>query len=67
MKMFSDVFRTFSSIFITVVYIGENIPESSKTNFKSLPLYVFDVDHVAKIRSELSITVVEKNVHTITV
>ena len=26
----------------------------------NLPPYVFDVDHVAKIRSELSITVLEK-------
>ena len=41
--------------------IGENILESSETNFMNLPSYVFDVDHVAKIRSEQSITVLEKN------
>ena len=43
-----------------MVNIGENILESSETNFMNLPPYVFDVDHVAKIRSELSITVLEK-------
>ena len=32
-----------------------------ETNFMNLPPNVFDVDHVAKIRSELSITVLEKN------
>ena len=32
----------------------------------NLPPYVFDVDHVAKIRSELSITVIEKKLHKIT-
>ena len=31
----------------------------------NLPPYVFDVDHVAKIRSELSITVLEKKIHKI--
>ena len=43
-----------------MVNIGENILESSKTNFMNLPPYVFDVDYVAKIRSGLSITVLEK-------
>ena len=43
-----------------MVNIGENILESPKTNFMNLPLYVFDVDYVAKIRSELSITVLDK-------
>ena len=43
--------------------IGENnlqSVESSETNFMNLPHYVFDVDYVAKIRSELSITLLEK-------
>ena len=44
----------------TVIKIGENILASSETNFMNLPPYVFDVNHVAKIRSELSITVIEK-------
>ena len=43
-----------------MVNIGENILESSDTKFMNLPPYVFDVDYVAKIRSELSITVLEK-------
>ena len=43
-----------------MVNIGENILESSETNFMNLPPYVFDVDYVAKIRSGLSITVLEK-------
>ena len=43
-----------------MVNIDENILESSGTNFMNLPPYVFDVDYVAKIRSELSITVIEK-------
>ena len=46
--------------YTTVIKIGENILESSETKFMNLPPYVFDVDHVAKIRSELSITVLEK-------
>ena len=43
--------------------IGENnlqSVESSETNFMNLPHYVFGVDPVAKIRSELSIYVLEK-------
>ena len=43
-----------------MVNIGENILESSETDFMNLPPYVCDVDYVAKIRSELSITVLEK-------
>ena len=42
------------------VNIGENVLESLETNFMNSPSYVFGVDYVAKIRSELSITVVEK-------
>ena len=45
---------------MTVIKIGENILESSETYFMNLPPYVFDVDYVAKIRSELSIAVLEK-------
>ena len=40
--------------------MSENILELSETKFMNLPPYVFDVDHVAKIRSRLSITVPEK-------
>ena len=43
-----------------MVNIGKNILESSEANFMNLPPYVFDVDYVAKIRSGLSITVLEK-------
>ena len=43
-----------------MVNLGENILESSETKFMNLPPYVFDVDYVAKIISELSITVLEK-------
>ena len=43
-----------------MVNTGEYILEPSETNFMSLPPYVFDVDYVAKIRSELSIIVLEK-------
>ena len=43
-----------------MVNIGENILESLKIRFMDLPPYVFDVDYVVKIRSELSITVLEK-------
>ena len=39
---------------------GEQIIESSEIKFMNLPPYVLDVDHVAKIRSELSITVLGK-------
>ena len=47
-----------------MVNIGENILESP-ANFMNLPPYVFDVDYVAKIRSELSITVLEKKLNKI--
>ena len=39
---------------MTVIKIGENILESSKIKFMKLPPHVFDVDYVAKIRSEKS-------------
>ena len=64
--MFSDDARVFPPIFITVVYgkhmvnICENILDASKNIFMNLTPYVFDVDHVAKIRSELIITVLEE-------
>ena len=45
---------------------AENILELSETKFMNLPLYVFYVDYVAKIRSELSITVLEKKKNKIT-
>ena len=32
----------------------------------NLPTYVFDVDYVARIRSELSVTVLEKKMNEIT-
>ena len=43
-----------------MVNMGENILEPSETKFMDLPSYVFDVDYVAKIRSELPTTVPEK-------
>ena len=43
-----------------MIKIGEKILESSEAEFMNLAQYVIDVDHVAKIRSELSITVLEK-------
>ena len=43
-----------------MVNIGENILESLEINFINLPPYVFDVDYDAKIRSELSFTVLDK-------
>ena len=42
-----------------MVNIGEKSSAIKKT-FMNLAPYVFDVDHVAKIRSELFITVLEK-------
>ena len=48
---------------MTVIKIGENILESSETKFMNLPPYIFDVDYVAKVRSELSITVLEKKLN----
>ena len=47
-----------------MVNIGENILESSDTISMNSPPYVFDVGHVAKIRSELSITFLEKKKST---
>ena len=43
-----------------MVNIGEGILESSETNSMNLPPYVFDVDNVAKMRSKISTTVLEK-------
>ena len=43
-----------------MIKIGESILESSETEFMNLPPYIFDVDYVAKIRSELSIRPREK-------
>ena len=63
MNLVSDDFRICSPSLITVwpiVNIGENILEPSETNFMNSPPYVFDVDYVARIRSELSITVLDK-------
>ena len=64
MKLVSDKSRIFSPMFtighIGLIKVGEGILESSETNFMNLPPYAFDVDHVAKIRSELSTTVLEK-------
>ena len=45
-----------------MVNIGENILESSEINFMNFDPLVFDVNHVAKIRSELSITVLKKKI-----
>ena len=49
-----------------MIKIGETIVESSETKFMYLPAYVFDVDYNADIRSELSITVLEKKMNKIT-
>ena len=43
-----------------MIKIGETFLESSETKFMNLPPYVFGVDYVAKIRSELSMAVLEK-------
>ena len=48
-----------------MVNIGENILDSSETNFMNKPPYVFDVDYVAEFRSELSITVLEEKLNKI--
>ena len=45
-----------------MVSIGKNVLESSEVTFMNLPPYFFYLDHVAKIRSELSITVLEKKI-----
>ena len=56
MKFVSNDSRIFSPVFIglytTVIKIGENIVESSETNFINLPRNVFDVDNITKIRSD---------------
>ena len=46
--------------YTTVIKIGKIVLESSEVNFVSLAALVFDVDHVAKIRSGLSIIVLKK-------
>ena len=43
-----------------MVNIGENILQGLETYFMNLEPYVFDVDQVAKVRSELSTTFLEK-------
>ena len=48
-----------------MVNIGETILELPENIFMNLAQYVFDLDHVAKIRSGLSITVLEKKIHKI--
>ena len=65
MNLASDDSRIYFAYFYhsricPMVNIGKNILESSETNFMNLSPYVFDVNHVAKIRSKLSITVLEK-------
>ena len=64
MTLVSDDSRIFSPVYqrpyTTVVKIGENTLELSKTKFMDLPPYVFDVDYIAEIRSELYIAVLEK-------
>ena len=52
--------RIFSPMFTTVIKIGGNILESSETKLMNSPTYVFNVDHVAKMRSELSFTILDK-------
>ena len=49
-----------------MVNIVKNIPESSEANFMNLQPYVFDVDYVAEIRSELSINILEKKLNRTT-
>ena len=60
-----EYFR-YHSLVWPMVNICEIIVESSETNFMNLPSYVFDVDYVAEIKSELSITVLEKKMNKIT-
>ena len=47
-----------------MVTMGEKILDSSENIFMNFPPYVFDLDHVAKIRSGLSITVLGKKKST---
>ena len=59
MNLVSDDSRILLPMFSTYI-CGKNRRknlESSEIKFMKLPAYNFDVDHVAKIRSELSITV----------
>ena len=74
MNLVSDDSRIFS-LFLSqafmahrlwaIVNTGKNILESSEIKLTNLPPYVFDVDYVAKIRSELSISVLEKKLNKI--
>ena len=48
-----------------MIKIGENVLESSETKIMNSPCYVFDVDYVGKIRSGLSITVLEIKIESI--
>ena len=45
-----------------MVNIGEIFLESSEIKFMNLAPYVSNIDHVAKIRSGLSMTVLEKKI-----
>ena len=60
MKFAFDDSRIFSPMFTTVIKIGGNILESSETKLMNSPTYVFNVDHVAKMRSELSYIILDK-------
>ena len=71
MNLTPDDSRIFPPIFISLVWpmvnIGKQILESLRVKFINSAPYVFDVDRVAKIRSGLSITVLEKKFHIIIV
>ena len=60
MNLVSDDFRIFAYVYHRPYKIGKSILASSETNLINLPPYVFDVNHVAKFRSELLIAVLEK-------
>ena len=58
--------RVYHRQYTAVMRIGEKFLESSENTFMNLPLYVFDVDNVAKKnRSELSITVLVNKINKI--
>ena len=69
MNSTSDDCRIFPPIFVSLIWpmvdIGKQILESLEVKFINSAPYVFDVDHVAKLRSRLSITVLEKKIHKI--
>ena len=56
MNLVCDDSRIFSPMFTIV----ENTVESSETKFMNFSPYVFDVDYLSKIRSELSVIVLKK-------